>query len=110
VDNQTAHNLLIDRQVSSSGTAAAREASGQFGHGTASYAIGIEPTGDLREGGKLGNDYFSAGKPDIQNGAGSYMTTPPGYDLMTSDMVAQTGKDAARQAGNPYDAWWKGGQ
>lgn len=111
VDDQAQHNLIIDRQVSSSGTAAQREASGQFGHGTASYAIGIEPQGDLRDGGKLGNDYFSAGKPDIQSTSGDYMTVPPGYDGAVSAQVAMAGKDASRDSGaGIYDAWWKGGQ
>src|ERR1700761_1092667 len=45
VDSQDDHNRIVDQQVSTSGTAAAREASGQFGHGTMGYAVGIEPTG-----------------------------------------------------------------
>lgn len=107
VDNQWTHNNIIDRQISSSGTAAAREAAGQFGHGTASYAIGIEPVSDLRDGGKLGNEYLAVGKPDIQHTAGDYMSVPPGYDGSTSALVAATGRDAARVAGNsPYDAMW----
>lgn len=111
VAEQADHNLLIDRQVSTSGTAAAREAAGQFGHGTASYAVGIEPTSDLREGGKLGNDYFSAGKPDIQETAGNYMTAPPGYDQATAAAAAYSGKGAARDSGNSafdgaYDKYW----
>jgi hypothetical protein len=112
VDNQAQHNLIIDQQVSTSGTAAAREAAGQFGHGSASYAVGIEPVGDLREGGKMGNDYFSAGKPDIQSTAGSYMSVPPGYDQITTSFVNATGKEESRKAGanrSPYDDWWNGG-
>lgn len=111
VSDQWTHNALIDRQVSTSGTAAAREASGEFGHGTAKYAIGIEPVQDLREGGAMGNEYFSAGKPDIQQTAGNYMTQPPGYDQSPSIMASATGKDAARvanQSGNsPYDQFWR---
>lgn len=114
VDAQTQHNLIVDRQVSSSGTAAAREAAGQFGHGTLSYAVGIEPVSDLREGGKMGNDYFSVGKPDIQSTAGQEMSVPPGYDAATTRKVAATGKVASRDTDastvSPYDAWWRGGQ
>ena len=58
------HNAIIDRQVATSGTAAQREAAGQFGHGTYGYAIGIEPV--LRDGGAYGNDYFAAEKNEIQ--------------------------------------------
>lgn len=111
VDEQFQHNALIDSRISTAGTAASREAAGQFGHGTASYAIGIEPVGDLREGGKMGNEYFAAGKPDIQETAGDYMSVPPGYDQSTRGMVAAAGKTAAREAGNSaYDAWWNGGK
>jgi len=110
VSEQYQHNAIIDRQVSTSGTAAARESAGQFGHGTASYAIGIEPQGDLREGGKLGNDYFSAGKPDIQSDAGNYMSIPPGADQMAIAKVNATGKQATRQAASAYDTWWNAGK
>lgn len=109
VAEQYEHNAIIDRQVSTSGTAAARESAGQFGHGTASYAIGIEPVGDLRDGGKMGNEYFAAGKPDIQETAGAYMTTPPGYDQGVTAKVNATGKNASRAANSAYDAWWNGG-
>jgi len=114
VTDQWTHNSLIDKQVSTSGTAAAREAAGQFGHGTASYAVGIEPTQDLREGGQFGNEYFDVGKQPVQETAGNEMSIPPGYDQSTKGMAAATGKTNARlavQAANsPYDAWWKGGQ
>jgi hypothetical protein len=110
VDQNIQHNALVDGRISSSGTAAQREAAGQFGHGTASYAIGIEPVGDLREGGAFGNEYFAAGKPDIQETAGNYMSVPPGYDQATTGKVAQTGKVVAHQAAtSAYDAWWNGG-
>lgn len=111
VDAQTQHNYLIDRQISSSGTAASREASGQFGHGTLSYAVGIEPVSDLREGGKMGNDYLAVGKPDIQSTMNNEMSVPPGYDHQSVGMAAATGKTAAREAAaSPYDTWWRGGQ
>lgn len=111
VNSQFEHNAITDSRISSSGTAAAREASGQFGHGSLSYAVGIEPVGDLREGGKMGNEYFSAGKPDIQEDAGNYMSVPPGYDHMSAGKAAAAGKSAAREAAaSAYDAWWNEGK
>jgi hypothetical protein len=76
VDDQWQHNNIVDRQVSSSGTAAAREAAGHFGHGSASYAVGIEPVQTLQGAGGYGNSYLSAGKPPIQGPAGNYMSDP----------------------------------
>jgi len=109
-DNHLA-NDLINRQVSSSGTAAAREASGQFGHGTMQIIEGIEPVADLRDGGKMTNTYFAAGKPDIQETAGSYMTVAPGMDHSITAAVAGVGKANAVSARNAsmYDAYLNGG-
>jgi hypothetical protein len=98
VDRQAEHNHVIDRQVSTSGTAAAREAAGKFGHGTILVVEGIEPVQDLRDGGKFGNEYFTRHDRDVQEGMGAYMTTPPGVDQSTTAMVAATGKTAAMQA------------
>lgn len=91
------HNAIVDRQVSSSGTAAMRESAGQFGHGTLMVTEGIEPVQDLRDGGKFGNEYFTRHERDVQEGAGNYMSTPPG-DQATTSMVAATGKTAAQKA------------
>lgn len=114
VNDQVVHNAIIDKQVSTSGTAAAREAAGQFGHGSASYAIGIEPQQDLQGPGGFGNEYFSAGKPDIQDTAGNYMTVPPGYDQTNSIKASAAGKKYAREANqggiSPYDLMWNGGK
>jgi hypothetical protein len=116
VDDQWQHNNIVDRQVSSSGTAAAREAAGHFGHGTASYAVGIEPVQTLQGSGGFGNEYLSAGKPPIQGPAGNYMSVPPGYDGIVTQDVMATGKVAARQANqgdtgpNIYDLFWNGGK
>jgi hypothetical protein len=111
VNAQWEHNALIDRQVSSSGTAAQREAAGEFGHGTASYAVGIEPTSDLREGGRMSNEYFAANDRTAQEGVTPQMEVPPGYDQAATAAAAQAGKTAAREAAaSPYDLWWKAGQ
>lgn len=105
-DNHLA-NDLVNRQISTSGTAAARESAGQFGHGTMMITEGIEPVADLREGGKMTNTYFSAGKPDIQDPAGNYMSVAPGYDSEINSAVSGLGKTAAREARNSslYDAF-----
>lgn len=114
VNDQVIHNVLIDKQVSTSGTAAAREAAGQFGHGTASYAVGIEPQQDLQGPGGFGNEYMSVGKPDIQSTSGDYMTVPPGYDQTNSIKASAAGKTYARNANaggvSPYDVFWNGGK
>lgn len=108
VDVQDDHNAIVDRQVSTSGTAAAREQAGQFGHGTMPYSVAIEPVADLSEGGKLGNDYFVVNDRDIQDGAGNYMSIPPGADQDVTGKVSAQGKDAAREAGEAatIKAWY----
>lgn len=107
------HNGVVDRQVSSSGTAAGREAAGQWGHGTASFAVGIEPVMDLRGGNvKFGNEYFTRVHRDIQAGAGSYMSPSAGSaDQNTKGSVAALGKDSARKAASAalYNTYWNGG-
>lgn len=109
VDANHNHNDIIDRQVSSSGTAAAREAAGQFGHGTLAHAVGIEPVGDLANPNtKMGNTYFVRDAQDI-NGTGAYaMSVPPGMDRDTVGAVAGEGKDDARDAtqASQYAAWY----
>lgn len=106
-----AHNGIVDRQVSSSGTAASRESSGVWGHGTAKYAVGIEPVGDLRDGGRMGNEYFVRAERDVQTGMGDYMTPAAGADQNTKGQVAALGKDNARKAASAalYNTFWNGG-
>jgi hypothetical protein len=100
VDDNHLHTDVIDRQVGSSGTAAAREAAGQFGHGTMMVVEGIEPVQGLTDGGRFGNQYFAAGKPDVQSGMPQSMSIPPGYEHANIGVVADTGKSNARAAQN----------
>lgn len=97
---------IVNRQVSTSGTAAAREMAGQWGHGTMQVVDSIEPVvGDERPG--MGDEYFEA-YPDhtIQRGAGNYMAPPLAADPTTKAASVATGKANARQAAdNPYAAW-----
>lgn len=65
------HNIVVDAQVASSGTAAAREAAGQQGHGTMQYTESLDP--EIHDGMTFGSDYFTTHEKGIQNGAGSYM-------------------------------------
>jgi hypothetical protein len=109
VDANHEHNDIIDRQVSSSGTAAQRETAGQFGHGTLGHAVGIEPTGDLvSPNTKMGNTYFVREDRDIQETAGDMMSVPPGWDQDTRGAVMGQGKDDARDAtqASQYAAWY----
>lgn len=112
VDTQAVNSVLIDGQVSSSGTAAAREAAGQFGHGTASYAVGIEPVQGLVDGGRFDNNYFGVPKPAIQETSGAYMTTPPGVDRDVTGLVSDTAKAQARFANQSglYTTWYGAGR
>jgi len=104
VDQTTASTEIINSQVSSSGTAAGREMSGQT-HRSLSYAYGIEPPQDLRSNGAFGNEYFKRTDREIQEGAGNYMQTPPGY---LNPNIAALGKEASRDAtGNSiYDLFY----
>lgn len=110
VDDADNHNAIVDRRISSSGTAAAREAAGVFGHGTLKYAEGIESVGDLREGGSFGNEYFKTVAKDIQSNTGDYMTATPGADQDTTSRVAAESKVASRQASTAaaYRSMWAG--
>lgn len=93
----TNHNAIIDNQVSSSGTAAARELAGQQGHGTMQYEIGIEPV--IRPGAAYGNDYFTTNPSIIQEGAGNYMN-PVGDDQWAAQ-VSQ--RDASLNSRSAYN-------
>lgn len=112
VDTAIEHNAIVDRQVSTSGTAAAREASGEWGHGTMSYAVGIEPVQDLVDGGKMGNEYFVREERNVQNGAGNYMTPDVPVSRNTIGRVSELGKQNARAAATAslYDTFWNGGR
>lgn len=90
------HNEIIDNQVSSSGSAAARESAGEFGHGTMQYAEGIEPV--IRDGAAFGNDYFKVTQAEIQDGAGQYME--PISDNWGKAVSQRNATSASRVASN----------
>jgi hypothetical protein len=90
------HNAIIDNQIASSGTAAAREMAGQRGHGTMQYAIGIDP---LNPAERFGNDYFVRGAMGINEGGGDYMT-PPDQDNWGSQVAQANANANGRKAYN----------
>ena len=101
------HNAITNRQVATSGTAAAREMAGQQGPGTIGYAVGIEPV--IRDGAVFGADYFAADKRDIQetnnvDGRG----VQPAINRDRDDIagMAAYGNDAARDANNNMGDWY----
>lgn len=102
---------IIDRQVGTSGTAAAREQAGLTSKNL-SYAVGIEPVGDLVDGHKMGNQYFERNERGIQATMGNEMSVANGLDRKTTGQVAQAGKTNARIAAEAaaYTAYWNGGQ
>jgi hypothetical protein len=89
------YNRVVDDQVSSSGTAAAREAAGVQGHGTMQYALGLEPI--IRDGARMGNDYFVSHEANIQDGAGEYMA-PTDSDHWLAAVAADNAERASRSA------------
>lgn len=89
------HNRIIDDQVASSGTAAAREMAGQSGHGTMLIEQSIEP--QIREGTRFGQEHFLSNEAVIQDGAGAYMT-PVDTDAWNSAVAQRAATDNARKA------------
>lgn len=110
VDGVTASQSVINDQVSSSGTAARREASGEVAPNL-SFAVGIEPVSDLN-GARFGNEYFVRNERDIQEGMGREMTMPPGYDHQSQAAIAARGAKQSREAyqASLYSMYWNGGK
>jgi hypothetical protein len=100
---------MINEQVSTSGTAATREEAGDSSRNL-SYAIGIEPVGDLVDGHKMTNNYFMRDQRGIQDTMNDSMSVPPGFDYTGQSGIAATGKDDARTAASPYNQYWNGGK
>lgn len=93
------HNAIIDRQISTSGTAAAREAAGEWGHGTLQITEGIEPA----IGEPYGGDYFVAERPEFP---ASQMSPAAATDPATNAAAQAGAVENARAAvqGSLYDA------
>lgn len=91
----TPHNIEIDKQVSSSGTAAAREQAGAYGHGTMEYTESIEP--QIREGAVFGREFFQSNEAAIQDGMGEYMS-PIDNDGWNNAVAQRAATENARRA------------
>lgn len=111
VAGYTETTRVINEQVSTSGTAAQREMAGQFGHGSLSYAVGIEPVKDLTQGGKMTNDYFVRTDRIIQDTADNTMMTPGIQSTDVKAQISERGKRNARNAAaaGMYAQFWNGG-
>jgi hypothetical protein len=109
VDSVTASQAAINSQVSSSGTAAQREAAGVVNRNL-SYAVGIEPVQGLT-GGAFGNEYFVRNERGVQATSDNTMMLPA-PDNENSGDVSAAGKANARKAAmaGMYTAFWNGGQ
>lgn len=97
------HNAIIDNQVATSGTAAAREAAGIQGHGTMQIEIGIEP---LNPAERFGNEYFVRPGIGANEGSGDYMT-PTATDNWTQAVAQSAATENSRQASlaTLFDSW-----
>ncbi len=107
VDNNHNLNDIVNRQVSSSGYAAQQEAAGRWGHGTASYAVGIEPVHDL-DGGQFGNEYFEANAQGANESAGNYMQ-PATSDGITRGVASSAARENQREASQAalINSWYQ---
>lgn len=107
----TESTQIINSQVSTSGTAAAREEAG-LTHKNLSYAVGIEPVDDLIDGHKMTNNYFERDARNVQATQTNSMTIPPGMgDPGLIEDVTSAGKSNARTAAESsiYNTWWNSG-
>ena len=86
----------IDSQVSTAGTAANRELSGQWGHGSMHWQDATEPT--IREGAFFDDVYFAARRPPIQDGAHDYMLPSRNPDDKTAQDSKAVALAASREA------------
>lgn len=86
----------INRQVSSSGTAAAREATGEWGHGTIKSVEGIEPT--IVDGQQYGDTFAKMSPVQSQQGVSDYMTPADRADRETVAADGATGAANSRRA------------
>jgi len=103
------YTATIDSGIAQQGTAAQRELSGAWGHGTISYTDSIDPL--IRDGAGLGGEYFVPNdKAPAQYGAGQYMSSPVrefDYGMAAQKLAAQNSRKAYQ--GTNYAAWLNGG-
>lgn len=99
------HDAIVNDVRASVGTAAQRESTGTFGHGSMSFAVGIEPVADKTSAGGFGNAYFEGDPSTIQQGTGNFMSPMP--DGESVRVAGTEGVAAQREARNsPYRQWY----
>ena len=98
----------VNNAISTSGTAAAREAAGEWGHGTLTVLEGIEPV--IRDGNAFSETYFKAREHPIQETMGHDMSPSEPADAKTRSDAAAAGKSDSRAAyqASLYKAFYNG--
>lgn len=91
----TDYSVRVDSQVSSSGTAAAREESGQWGHGSMQISEMIEPV--IRDGAAFDDLYFTANERPLAH-AGATLEESAPTDEITAALAHAQGVKNSRQA------------
>lgn len=101
------YSTQVNNQISTAGTAAAREENGVQGHGTMQYTKSVEPV--IRDGGFYGSSFFSVDKPTVQDGQGNYMT-PSMPDHWGATVAQDSATKASRKAyqDSLYSAFLRG--
>ena len=92
------HNAIVNRQVSTSGTAAAKELTGRWGHGTLMSVQGIEPA--IVDGQQFTEDYFKAPERTTQEDVRNMMTPAANSEPDTMAAAQTLGEANARAAVN----------
>ena len=100
------HMAGVNARISSSGTAAAREASGQWGHGTIRYQDAMTRPED---GTGFSETYFRRDERGANATAGAYMTPAVTADQQTLDEVQAAGKTRAKDqtSSNIYNEMYR---
>lgn len=98
------HMTVVNARISSSGTAAAREAAGEWGHGTLPVYDAMTRPAD---GTAFDETYFKREERGANATAGAYMTPHNEADQATLEKVQQVGKSRAREDNvNIYQAMY----
>ena len=95
----------VNDTIATGGHAPAREAAGEWGHGTLQIVEGIEPT--IRDGLEYGRDYFAVSDSPVTTST-AYMEATTVADPATQATGTDASRDAAAQRRDAYAAFLKG--
>lgn len=100
------HMNSVNARISSSGTAAAREAAGQWGHGTLKVQDAMTRPED---GTEFSETYFKRDTRGANATAGAYMTPAVAADAETLNEVQRVGKVRTKdqESENPYNRMYQ---